>query len=54
LRDGHCLLELLLAGAGRGGIISFGIDKVRQFSQASTDGEKTWKVEYDFIYTRKK
>jgi hypothetical protein len=54
LRDGHCLLELLLAGAGRGGIISFGIDKVRQFSQASTDGGKTWKVEYDFIYTRKK
>jgi tetratricopeptide (TPR) repeat protein len=31
-----------------------GNDKVRQFSQGSTDGGKTWKVEYDFIYTRKK
>jgi len=29
-------------------------DKVRQFSQGSTDGGKTWKVEYDFTYTRKK
>lgn len=28
-------------------------DKVRQFSQGSTDGGKTWKVEYDFTYTRK-
>jgi tetratricopeptide (TPR) repeat protein len=34
--------------------IPSGKDKVRQFSQASTDGGKTWKVEYDFIYTRKK
>jgi len=29
-------------------------DKVRQFSQGSTDGGKTWKVEYDFTYTRRK
>ena len=29
-------------------------DKVRQFSQGSTDGGKTWKVEYDLTYTRKK
>jgi tetratricopeptide (TPR) repeat protein len=29
-------------------------DKVRQFSQGSTDGGKTWHVEYDFIYNRKK
>jgi len=27
-------------------------DKVRQFSQGSNDGGKTWHVEYDFIYTR--
>jgi hypothetical protein len=26
--------------------------KVRQFSQGSTDGGKTWYVEYDFIYNR--
>ena len=29
-------------------------DKVRQYSQGSTDGGKTWKVEYDFTYTRRK
>jgi tetratricopeptide (TPR) repeat protein len=34
--------------------IPSGNNKVRQFSQGSTDGGKTWKVEYDFIYTRKK
>jgi tetratricopeptide (TPR) repeat protein len=31
-----------------------GLDKVRQFSQGSTDGGKTWNVEYDFTYVRKK
>lgn len=31
-----------------------GADKVRQFSQGSTDGGKTWNVEYDFTYVRKK
>jgi hypothetical protein len=31
---------------------NLGPDKVRQFSQGSTDGGKTWHVEYDFIYTR--
>ncbi|HYK38817.1 MAG TPA: tetratricopeptide repeat protein [Candidatus Eremiobacteraceae bacterium] len=31
-----------------------GPDKVRQFSQGSTDGGKTWRVEYDFTYIRKK
>lgn len=31
-----------------------GPDKVRQFSQGSTDGGKTWAVEYDFTYNRKK
>ena len=29
-------------------------DKVRQFSQGSTDGGKTWNVEYDLTYNRKK
>jgi hypothetical protein len=27
---------------------------VRQFSQRSEDGGKTWSVEYDFTYFRKK
>ena len=33
---------------------NLGPDKVRQFSQGSTDGGKTWSVEYDFTYNRKK
>ena len=31
-----------------------GPDKVRQFSQGSTDAGKTWTVEYDLTYLRKK
>jgi tetratricopeptide (TPR) repeat protein len=31
---------------------NLGADKVRQFSQGSTDEGKTWHTEYDFIYTR--
>ena len=31
-----------------------GPDKVRQYSQGSTDHGKTWTDEYDLIYTRKK
>ena len=31
-----------------------GPDRVRQFSQGSTDGGKTWMVEYDFTYNRVK
>jgi len=31
---------------------NLGPDKVRQFSQGSGDGGKTWHTEYDFIYTR--
>ncbi|HKS83219.1 MAG TPA: tetratricopeptide repeat protein [Candidatus Acidoferrales bacterium] len=31
-----------------------GPDQVRQFSQGSTDGGKSWHVEYDFTYKRKK
>jgi tetratricopeptide (TPR) repeat protein len=34
--------------------IPMGHDKVRQFSQGSADGGKTWQVEYDFTYDRKK
>jgi tetratricopeptide (TPR) repeat protein len=33
--------------------IPIGTDKVRQFSRGSTDGGKTWNVEYDFTYVRK-
>jgi tetratricopeptide (TPR) repeat protein len=32
---------------------SLGSNKVRQFSQGSTDGGKTWTVEYDLTYNRK-
>jgi Tetratricopeptide repeat len=34
--------------------IKLGPDKVRQFSQGSNDNGKTWFVEYDFTYNRKK
>ena len=34
--------------------IKLGPDKVRQFSQGSNDDGKTWFVEYDFTYNRKK
>jgi tetratricopeptide (TPR) repeat protein len=34
--------------------IPMGPDTVRQFSRGSTDGGKTWNVEYDFTYSRKK
>jgi hypothetical protein len=30
-----------------------GSDAVRQFSQGSSDGGKSWQVEYDFTYIRK-
>ena len=33
---------------------NLGSDKVRQFSQGSTDGGKTWTVEYDLTYKRRK
>jgi hypothetical protein len=31
---------------------NLGRDKVRQYSQGSSDGGKTWRTEYDLIYTR--
>ena len=33
---------------------NLGPDRVRQFSERSTDGGKSWSTEYDFIYLRKK
>lgn len=33
---------------------NLGTDRVRQFSEASRDQGKTWFVNYDFTYTRKK
>lgn len=33
---------------------NLGLDKVRQFSQGSKDGGKTWNVEYDLTYLRRK
>jgi tetratricopeptide (TPR) repeat protein len=34
--------------------IKLGQDQVRQFSQGSTDAGRTWNVEYDLTYNRKK
>jgi hypothetical protein len=33
---------------------NLGADRVRQFSEGSTDDGKTWTVEYDFTYNRDK
>jgi hypothetical protein len=35
-------------------LFNLGADRVRQLSEASTDGGKTWRVTYDFTYLRKK
>lgn len=35
-------------------LFNLGPDKVRQLSQRSTDNGKTWNVNYDFLYVRKK
>jgi hypothetical protein len=35
-------------------LLSIDADHVRQFSQASSDGGKTWNPQYDFTYIRKK
>ena len=43
--DGHKLQRHLQ-------FIPMASGKVRQFSQASVDGGKTWSTEYDFLYTR--
>jgi len=38
---------------GRLTFYNLGPDRVRQFSELSADGGKTWTVQYDFIYLRK-
>lgn len=35
-------------------VYNLGKDRVRQYSERSTDDGKTWSVAYDFIYIRKK
>jgi len=35
-------------------LFNLGPDRVRQYSERSTDGGKTWSVNYDFVYRRKK
>jgi hypothetical protein len=42
---GKILRKMLLSPAG--------VDRVRQFSEKSTDNGKTWTTAYDFIYVRK-
>jgi tetratricopeptide (TPR) repeat protein len=42
------------AGLSRLTFFILGPDKVRQFSESSADGGKTWNVNYDFIYVRQK
>jgi hypothetical protein len=60
LKDGAMRFEGKLSGRGgnagallRLTFFPLGPDKVRQFSEISTDGGKTWQVNYDFIYKRK-
>lgn len=35
-------------------LFNLGQDRVRQLSEATTDGGKTWNTQFDFIYIRKK
>ncbi len=46
-KDGRKILRKMIFS-------SLGADKVRQYSEASTDGGKTWKATFDLIYIRKK
>lgn len=58
-KDGAMRFEGKPSGRGGGPAMSrltffiLGPDRVRQFSEASSDGGKTWTVNYDFIYKRK-
>ena len=47
LRDGSRVLRRMV-------VSSLGPDRVRQYSERSTDGGQTWTEAYDFIYERKK
>jgi tetratricopeptide (TPR) repeat protein len=46
LQDGTKVLRRMM-------LFDLGKDRVRQFSEASTDEGKTWHATYDFIYTRR-
>ena len=46
-RDGRTLLRRMQ-------VFNTGADAVRQTSEASTDGGKTWAALYDFTYKRKR
>jgi hypothetical protein len=35
-------------------LFNLGADRVRQYSERSVDGGKTWSVGYDYVYIRKK
>ena len=59
-REGNAMVY---HGTGRNGATTYptkltffdlGADRVRQLSEYSTDGGKTWAVGYDFLYVRKK
>lgn len=45
LQDGRRILRRMT-------LFNLNPDRVRQLSEASTDGGKTWRVTYDFLYTR--
>lgn len=47
LKDGSRVLRKMI-------VYNVGPDRVRQYSERSTDGGKTWNIAYDFIYERKK
>jgi tetratricopeptide (TPR) repeat protein len=58
-KDGAMRFEGKLSGRGgsstallRLTFFNLGADRVRQFSESSADGGKTWSVNYDFIYKR--
>ncbi len=38
----------------RGTFVNRGLDQTQQVGEQSTDGGKTWQVQFEFIYTRKK
>ena len=47
LQDGTRVLRKMI-------VYNLGPDRVRQYSERSTDGGKTWATIYDFTYERKK
>jgi tetratricopeptide (TPR) repeat protein len=47
LKDGSRVLRKMI-------VYNLSADRIRQYSERSTDGGKTWTVAYDFTYERKK